>query len=93
VEIEDLPDRSIVELRTELVEVPPWAPLTKVAGILRRTHAYEVFVVSDTNTGMISVRDILRAKYAHSRKASSLAVHIPRLAAYSSRTSSSLEVA
>jgi CBS domain-containing protein len=86
VEIENLTDKSVAELRTKLVEVPPWAPLTKVVSVLRRRHAYEAFVVSDATIGMISVRDILGAKHVHSRKASSLAAYTPRVTPESSIT-------
>lgn len=75
----DLLKTEVGELKTELVAVPSWAPLTKVVGTLRRQNAYEAFIVDDSKIGMVSIRDILRAKNVHSRKASSLAAQIPKL--------------
>lgn len=66
------------ELETELVTVPSSAPLTKVVSALREKSAYEVFIVEGSRIGMVSIRDVLMAKNV-SKKASSLAVQVPRL--------------
>lgn len=70
---------KVAELKTEPVAVPSSAPLTKVVGTLRKRNAYEAFIVDDAKIGMVSIRDILRAKHVRSRKASSLAMQIPHL--------------
>jgi CBS domain-containing protein len=77
---QDLLKTKVAELKTELVAVPSSAPLTKVVGTLRKRNAYEAFIIDDARIGMVSIRDILRAKHVHSRKASSLATQIPNLA-------------
>ncbi len=66
-------------LKTALVAVPSSAPLTKVVGALRKQNAYEAFVVENGDIRMVSIRDILRAKNVHTRKAFSLAEHVPKL--------------
>jgi len=73
----------VEELKTKLVAVPSSAPLTEVIATLKENDAYEVFIVEDSKTGIVSIRDVLRAKNIRSRKASSMAVQIPRLSAES----------
>jgi CBS domain-containing protein len=70
-------ETHVSEMRTELVEVPASASLAKVIGMLREKNAYEVFVVEDSEVSLVSIRDIIKAKNIHTRKASSLAVRVP----------------
>jgi len=71
---------EVERLKTELATLPSSAPLTKVVSVLRDKNLYEVFVVEDSKLGMVSIRDILRAKHVHARKASSLVIQMPALA-------------
>jgi CBS domain-containing protein len=70
-------ETRVSEMRTELVEVPASASLTKAIGTLRKWNAYEVFIVEDSEVSLVSIRDILKAKNILTRKASSLAVKVP----------------
>jgi CBS domain-containing protein len=76
----ELAKTEIEGLKTDLITVPSSAPLTKVIATLRERNAYETFIVDDSKILMVSIRDVLRTKNIHSRKASSLAVQIPVLA-------------
>jgi CBS domain-containing protein len=77
----DVAKTEIEGLKTDLITVPSSAPLTKVIATLRERNAYETFIVDDSKILMVSIRDVLRTKNIHSRKASSLAVQIPVLTA------------
>jgi CBS domain-containing protein len=75
----DLLTTKAGDLKSELIAVPPSAPLTKVIGVLREKNVYEVFIAERSEIGMVTVRDVLRAKNIHSRKASSVAIMTPKL--------------
>jgi len=71
---------KIGELLTKPVTISPSAPVSKVIGLLRENKAYEAFVTEQKEVqGIVTIRDILRAKHIATGKISSLMTRIPRL--------------
>ena len=55
-------------------------PVGKAIGLLERSKAYEVIAVENNEVkGLVTIRDILRARNITSMKISSLATHVPQV--------------
>lgn len=77
--LSDLAEKKVKELKTELVSVDPAAPLTRLVATLRRKNAYEAFIANGSSVSMVGIRDVLRARNVHVRKALTLATPMPKL--------------
>ena len=70
---------EIENLLSSIPLVSPTISISKVVGILKDQDVYEVLLNIDNKIGMITIRDILKAKNITVTKANSLAVFVPKL--------------
>jgi CBS domain-containing protein len=71
---------SVNELLTRPVVLSPTDQLHRVIGLLKRTKSYEIFVAEDYEVkGLLTIRDVLRAKNIASSRLSSLLTQVPYL--------------
>ena len=71
---------EISELSTSPVTINRSEPVSKAIGLLQRTKAYEVFVIDEKEVlGIVTIRDLLKAKHILTGKIASLMTRIPVL--------------
>jgi len=71
---------SVNELLTRPVVLSPTDQLHRAIGLLKRTKSYEIFVAEDDEVkGLLTIRDVLRAKNIASSRISSLLTQVPHL--------------
>jgi len=71
---------EISELLTSPVTINRSEPVSKAIGLLQRTKAYEVFVIDEKEVlGIVTIRDLLKAKHILTGKIASLMTRIPVL--------------
>ena len=71
---------SVNELLTRPVVLSPTDQLHRAIGLLKRTKSYEIFVAEDGEVkGLLTIRDVLRAKNIASSRISSLLTQVPHL--------------
>ncbi len=77
--MEHIKSLEIEKLLTTIPLVSPTTSLSKVVGLLKDQNAYEVLLEINDKIGMITIRDILKAKNITIRKANTLASIVPKL--------------
>jgi CBS domain-containing protein len=71
---------EISELSTSPVTINRSEPVSKAIGLLRKTKAYEVFVIDEKEVlGIVTIRDLLKARHILTGKIASLMTRIPVL--------------
>lgn len=70
---------EVGSLKSELVVVDSNFPVSKLIGAIKEHGVYEVFVVEKSRIGMVTVKDLLRAKNVSTRRVSTLLTHVPKL--------------
>ena len=77
--MQGLKELEVGSLRSEPVTVDATFPVSKLIGAIKEHGVYEVFVVEKSKIGMITVRDLLRAKNVSTSGVSALLAHVPKL--------------
>jgi len=77
--MQSLKELEVGSLRSEPVTVDATFPVSKLIGAIKEHGVYEVFVVEISKIGMVTVRDLLRAKNVSRRGVSALLAHVPKL--------------
>lgn len=78
--MESIGSLTVKELLTQLVTVSSAEPVSRAIGLLRRSNAYEIFVVEKNELrGLVTVRDILKVSNITSARISTLMTKVPQL--------------
>lgn len=72
-------DWAVKNFISDATIVEPLTPLSKVAGLMKENDSYEVFMQIGDKIGMVTIRDLLKAKSFADAKAESFASFIPKL--------------
>ena len=77
--MESIRASSVEGFESKPIVVSPSSSVSEIIGVLQRDDAYEVFIEDGTRTGIITLRDIVKAQDISNMKASTIMVPIARL--------------
>jgi CBS domain-containing protein len=79
VDLESLRASNLASFESKPIVVSPSSSVSEIIGVLQRNDAYEVFVEDGVRTGIITLRDLVKAQDIANMKASTIMVPIAKL--------------
>jgi len=79
VDLESLRASNLASYESKPIVVSPSSSVSEIIGALQRNDAYEVFVEDGVRTGIITLRDLVKAQDISNMKASTIMMPIARL--------------